>query len=509
MTREAPAVPGQLDLGSRASVARNAFHLVLGQISTTALAIVFSAALGRTLGAKDFGLYFLISSFSTFAYVVVDWGQQFYVIREVARAPARGGDLLGTTLVLRVAGAIVISLPAGLFAWALGYDARTCWFSVAFIAATLPWAATQAYLMMFRGRDRMGLEASVSVVNKSFTLVLALAALALGTGISGVVVAQGLAGLVAFAVSVRLHRRISTGALAVSAATAREVLAGGTAIVTMMIAASVQPYLDAIILSKLVPGDAVGWYGAAKNIMGTLLAPSLIIGAAAFPRLSRAAFDVRTFNAEVRATLRPMLFLGALAGVGTYLFADAAIALVYGQRNFGPAGTILKVFAPGLFLLFIDVLFGNALTALGRTTAFCMVKVVSVVLSTGLDLVLIPWFQQRTGNGGVGAVLAFVASEVVVFGGAAWMLPRGSLGLPAALDVARALATAGISALLFAWFPPLPLFVGAPACVLAFAASAVGLGLLRRDDLALFQALVRRKVPPPAIIERSPGSPAV
>jgi O-antigen/teichoic acid export membrane protein len=508
MVREASGGREQLDLGSRASVARNAFNLVLGQVSTTALAIVFSAALGRTLGAKDFGLYFLISSFSNFAYVVVDWGQQFYVIREVARAPSRGGELLGTALVLRVAGAILISLPAGLVAWALGYDARTSWFSVGFIAATIPWAATQGYQMVFRGRDCMGLEASVSVVNKSATLILALAALALGTGVSGVLVAQGLAGVVAFAVSVRLHRRIAAGAVRFSAATAREVLGGGTAIVTMMVAASVQPYLDAIILSKLVPGDAIGWYGAAKNIMGTLLAPSLIIGAAAYPRLSRAAFDLPTFSAEVRATLRPMLFLGALAGIGTYLFADAAIALVYGERNFGPAGMILKVFAPGLFLLFIDVLFGNALTALGRSTAFSVAKVASVVLSTGLDLVLIPWFQQRTGNGGIGAVLAFVASEVVVFAGAAFFLPRGSLGLPAALDVGRALGAGGLTALLFSWLPPLPIYVGVPACVVVFSLCALALGLVSRADLALLRTLVRRKAPAAAIVGGSPSSPA-
>src|SRR5436309_4314097 len=72
-----------------ATVARNAFYLVLGQAMTTALAMIFSAKLGRTLGASDFGLYFLIASFSTFAYVLVDWGQQFYVIREVACKPER------------------------------------------------------------------------------------------------------------------------------------------------------------------------------------------------------------------------------------------------------------------------------------------------------------------------------------------------------------------------------------------------------------------------------------
>src|SRR5215510_13665877 len=188
----APLVAQQL--GSRAAVARNAFYLLIGQVSTTALAIVFSAALGRSLGAKDFGLYFLISSFATFAYVVVDWGQHFFVMREVARMPARGGTLLGTALGLRSAGAALISIPVGLVAFALGYDARTCWFSVALIAASLPFVLAQSYGMVFRAHDRMDLEASVSVVNKSVALLLALSALALGTGLSGVVVAQGLAG---------------------------------------------------------------------------------------------------------------------------------------------------------------------------------------------------------------------------------------------------------------------------------------------------------------------------
>jgi len=116
--------------------------------------------------------------------------------------------------------------------------------------------------------------------------------------------------------------------------------------------------------------------------MGTLLAPALILGAAEFPRLSRAAADVAAFKAEVRAALRPILWLGALGGVGTFLFADLAIGIIYGERNFAPAGAILKVYGPGLFLVFIDVLFGNALTAMGRATALSVAKIGSVVLST-------------------------------------------------------------------------------------------------------------------------------
>ena len=186
------------------TIARNAFYLVLGQVVTTALGIVFSAALGRTLGAGDFGVYFLIASFSTFAYVVVDWGQQFYIIREVACQPERGSVLLGTALVLRTAGAALVTVPFGLTAWALGYDAITCWYSVLFIAVSLPFFLAQGYGMVFRARYRMGLDAWVSVTNKIALLVFALVALALGVGLPGVLLAQALAGFLALAIASQL-----------------------------------------------------------------------------------------------------------------------------------------------------------------------------------------------------------------------------------------------------------------------------------------------------------------
>jgi len=103
-------------------------------------------------------------------------------------------------------------------------------------------------------------------------------------------------------------------------------------------------------------------------------------------------------------------------------------------------------------------------------------------------------------------VVALVASEAVVFGGAAVALPRGSLGVPFVLDVARALGAAALTALLFSSLPPLPIYAGVPACVLAFGACAFALGLLRPDDVRLLQTLLPAKAK--VAIEGSPGSPA-
>jgi O-antigen/teichoic acid export membrane protein len=146
---------------SSVHIARNALALVAGQAATMVLGILFSAMLGRALGVGDFGLYFLINSFASFALVLVDWGQQWFGVREVAKAPERGGDLLGTGLVLRVVGTLLVCVPSGLSAWALGYDRRTIWFAVAFIALNIPLFLAQNFGMVFRGRDRMGLDAAV------------------------------------------------------------------------------------------------------------------------------------------------------------------------------------------------------------------------------------------------------------------------------------------------------------------------------------------------------------
>jgi O-antigen/teichoic acid export membrane protein len=457
------------------------------------LGILFNAALGRTLGARDFGLYYLISSFSAFALVVVDWGQQFFGIREVARSPERGGDLLGTGLVMRTVGTLLIGVPTGLSAWALGYDRRTVGFAVAFVGLSLPLFLAQNFGVVFRGHDRMGLDATVSVTNRAVGLLVAVVALQAGLGLGGVVISQGVAGAAALLVAERLYRRVSQQPLRFTRATAREILAGGTAIVAMTVAISVQPYIDAVVLSKLVPQEAIGWYGAARNIMGTLLAPSLILAAAAFPQLSRAAGDWGAFRREMNQAQHPMIWLGGLVAVGTWFFADVAIGVIYGHQHFEPAGAILRIFGVGLFLVFIDGLLASASIAVGRATAFSVLKIATVALATALELVLIPYFQRRYGNGGLGAVSSFVVCETLIFAGMLVLLPRGAIGLSILVDCARAIGSAVFTAALLRIVPPFTPWLAIPACIAVYTVTTMGLGLLRKQDLRALARVFTRE----------------
>lgn len=483
-------VPGS---ESRVTVARNAFHLVLGQAATMVLGIFLSAALGRLLGAKDFGTYYLLTMMANFAYVFVEWGQTLFVMREVAREPMRAGGLLGTALAMRVSLAAAVTLPTAAIVWALGYGAATTWLAALMMVACLPNSLAMGYGMVFRARDHMGRDATVTVAAKVMTLGLTLPVLFLGGGVPGVILAQGAAGAGALGFAARLYRALKSPPLMVSSQTARELLKFGTPILAMTAATSVQPYLDAIILSKLAPANVVGWFGAARSILLTITAPAVILATAAYPRLARSSSNPAALRREVRAALRPLLWLGALGATGTYLFASTAIGLIYGTEGYGPAVDILAAFAPAVPVLFVDILLGNTLYAAGRGTGFAIAKIASVGVVAALDFLLIPLFQARFGNGGIGVVVAFALGEIVVFAGGAMALGRGTLGAATLIDIARALAAAGMTGLLFLLLPPLSPWIGIPLCVGAFTVASAGVGLMTRRDLDLLRELANRQ----------------
>lgn len=481
--------------GAGGALARNAANLVAGQAVSTVLAVFVSSALGRSLGAEDFGHFYLVTSMAQFAFVVVEWGQPQFVVREVARDVGKVADLLGNALVLRGVGTVLLAAATVLGAWAFGYDSRTRLLAAGLMAAMLPFVLAQAYALVFRGRERMEFEAAVFVTNKASTLGLTLLALGLGYGLAGAIAAQGGAGLVALGMAAILAKSCNVPAPRPSAAGARSLLSGGAPLVTMSIAIAAQGYLDAIVLSKLGSAESIGWFGAAKMILGTLIAPATILGSSAYPRLSRAAGDEGAFRAELGVALRPVLGLAVLGAVGTYLYAGDAVTLIY-EASFVPAANILQVYALGLLLLFLDILFGTAVLAIGRPLPLALGKVGSIVASTIIGVALVPYCQETFGNGGIGIALAFCASELMVFLTAAALLPRGTFRADFFMDVARALVAGAITLALFSWVPPLGLVPGAPLCVVAFLALSAATGLVRKEELArVWRKAMRHRSP--------------
>jgi O-antigen/teichoic acid export membrane protein len=494
----------------RGGLVRNLFHLGVGQVATTALAMVLSAVVARTLGAADYGLLYLLTSIATFAYVFVDWGHGPYVTREVAIRPHRSGEMMGSVLVVRAATALLMCGVAFLATWLLGYDLWTRLLAVLLILAWMPQYLGLSYTWVFRGRERMEFDALLQVVLKFATLIIAFTCIALGGRLVALIAAAAIAGTITLVTGIVLYRRLGFPPLRFTRASALELVTDGAPMLAISLAVAAQPSIDANILYRFVPQEVLGWYGATWTIAGTLVAPATILGAAMYPRLSRAAHDRAEFSRVLRIAFRPLLLIALLGSVGTYLFADVAIGLIYSQKQYGPAGEILRALALFLMLIYVDMLFGHAIVAVRKAGQLAKAKVVAVIVTTAIELALIPYFQARISNGGVGIVLALACGELVMIGASLWLL-REFLSRAMLADVGRGLTAGVLTIGAMELLPALTPFIAIPLCIVLFAVLAVLLGSVTPDDVQLLTASFgqgRGAAPEPVIAPGQTSPPA-
>jgi O-antigen/teichoic acid export membrane protein len=479
----------------RGGMLRNAIHLGLGQVATTILTILLSATMARTLGPSDFGQLYLLMSIATFAYVLIDWGHGGIIGREAARHPERSGELLGSALAARTAGALLACPLVVATTWLLGYDLHTCLLAAALILGWLPQYLGLSFGWVFRSHERMDQDALLNVAFKLATLLGAITCFALGGRLAGMVLVWSVAGCLTLAIGIAMYRHLKLPKISATMATARKLLRDGAPLLAMSFAIAVEPFFNANILYKLGSPAVVGWYGAAWNIAGTLIAPATILGATMYPRLSMAAGNVAEFKRAFDNSFRPLFLLAVLGAVGTYLFADVAIGLIYSLKEFGPAADTLRAFAPVLLLMYVDVFLSMAIVAAGKAGRLAVAKVASVVVTTGLVFALVPLCQTRFSNGGLGVMYAMAIGELLMLVSAGVLIREAFDGRKFA-DISRSVIAGVVTVLLLRALPVFTPFLAIPLCVVVFGGTALLVGAVKRSDVDLLAAPFRKKRPP-------------
>ena len=130
----------------------------------------------------------------------------------------------------------------------------------------------------------------------------------------------------------------------------------------------------------MTPPSVIGWYAASWKLVGILTFPATMPAAALYPTLSRLHDQRSAIYTELLAgALKAAVLVGVLSAAGTYLFADIAVALVYGQAAFAPAADNLKLLAGYLLLVFVNITLGAAVMAAGLQTRWILAKLLAVV----------------------------------------------------------------------------------------------------------------------------------
>jgi O-antigen/teichoic acid export membrane protein len=404
------------------------------------------------------------------------------------------GRVLGTALLWRGFTAFLVYWLLLASSEVLGYPREVkIVISLYFVGYTIS-TLTNACQSVMVGFEHVEVAAYRQVLEQFAEVVIVVPILVMGWGLNMSLVGHALAAMVSFVYVRRTLRFVDVGHLSVDFQVLRTIVHRGTPFVFLSVAMVLQPTIDAAFLSKLSQADVVGWYSAARRLLGFLLFPAASIVGALYPTLCRLrATDTEEFARTASTALRATSLLVVPVALGCVFYPQIGIAL-YNRSRFGPAEDDLRILGVFLFLLYFSMPVGITIIAAGKERSWALVQLTSVILSLILDPLLIPRFQQRAGNGGLGLCVASVVSELVVLAIAYFLVPPGIF----TYRFWRSLAPAAISGAAMAGaalaLSSIAAVVAAPVAVVVYAACLWATGGIDPELAHMLAGPIRRKL---------------
>ena len=428
------------------SLTQNTAVMVLTQIITWGSTFVLMIVLPRTLGSEEYGRIFVAVSVAMVLDVFIAFGGQYHITKEISLGRRDPGEIIGNAMALR-AGLWSAGFAAlFLFARLSGYG-RDLLFMIMILGTAKLWeGATTVLRCYFQGIEKMEYPSAGAIAERVLLTTAGVGVLLRGGRGIAIAAVMGLASLVNFCLTAFLARKFLRGAMRVSLASVRALLREGLPYFLWTIFAVVYYRIDAVMLTAMCPPAVVGWYGVAYRFFDVLMFLPSIFAGALFPILAR--LRAAEGGAELERTTQRSIDLVIMAGIpvalGVFACAPGIVSLFFGLGDYGPAIILLRVLVAGLPLVYINFVLAATIVSGDRQRSWSLVAAAAIPINVALNYVLIPYWQSRAGNGGVGAALATLVTEDYVMIAGIFLASRSVFGSLRAAPILKALCAGGV-----------------------------------------------------------------
>jgi O-antigen/teichoic acid export membrane protein len=343
-----------------------------------------------------------------------------------------------------------------------------------------------------RGYERADISAYAHVGGQILIVALVVPTLVMGGGLQAALWANLVASAVLLVPLWRVIHPVGIPRLTVRAETLRKLYQDGKPFLLGGLIVMLQPVIDALVLAELAPAETVGWHGAARKLVNVLVFPANALVGALYPTLCRLwVHDRKSYFETARSAMRGATTLTVPVAVACFSFPQVGIQL-FGEQAFAQAENNLRVLSVFVLLVYLSMTLGTALAASGKQRPWTAAQVFCVVFSAVADPFLVPWFQRRYGNGGLGISLGSDICEVLMFSAGAWLAPRGILDRGVLRTMACAFLAGGAMAGVAHLLSSLSSWIAAPAAIATYLAALLITGGTDRQQLRSLLGMMKR-----------------
>ncbi|MBI3112690.1 MAG: flippase [Ignavibacteriales bacterium] len=430
------------------SIAKNTTVMMASQGVTWISSFVLMLFLPRYLGSEEYGRLYLAISLTMMFQIVIDFGGSYFIAKEVSRDRSKAAYLMANSIALRGILWIFSLASLGLISFVAGYSPLVV--ALIFILGFAKlWEGTGRVLVScFQGFELMQYPSLGAIAERTFIMMTGVGALLLGADALLIAILMAISTLLSFVMNLRFSRRIIPRVPGIRWGALRDLLREGLPYFLWSVFAVMYYRVDVVMLSLMAPESVVGWYGASYRFFDVLMFLPSILSWAVFPVLSRLNRQPGTDPASVtRKSLDLVLLAGIPLSIVVCAFADEIIDLFFGLGQYGPSVILLRIFSFGLLLVYVDFILGTTLFASDRQKQWTMVALAALALNPVLNYFLIPVTQASLGNGGIGAAIATLITELFVMAMALAILPQRILSGSRVSVQLKGLVAGGLMAL--------------------------------------------------------------
>ncbi len=377
------------------TVAKNTLFLTIGSIAQKALAFVYFTVLARQfLPPEDVGKYLYALSYVALFSVIVDFGMQPAIIREIAKDKTRTEPIVSNALgvkailALATAGAMLLSARAS-----ESDPVKIALISIASLTVILD-SAHLTFYAVIRGYERLKYEAAGVLVGQAITV---------GTGAMLIMTKQPLPYLMFSFVagslwnagfSYLMARRISGTSfrLRFQKSAWREIIRLALPFAAAAIFVRVYSSADTVLLNRLAGDEAAAFYGVPYKFVFAFQFIPIALAAALYPSFARVANADRRRAGQLFADAERYLMLFAFPLVAGMIALAQPLIVAFYREQYLASAPIMALLAWALIPAFLDYPIGALLNASGRQNVQTGLMGATMAAGIILNLILIPIF---------------------------------------------------------------------------------------------------------------------
>jgi O-antigen/teichoic acid export membrane protein len=482
VTPTAPIAPAAAGSGR---LTRNIGMLAGGQVASWLFALCWTFVVPRRLGAAAMGEFVIAVSTASVLAIFVYLGADPLVTREVARDRSKARELVGATIMMRLAITVPACIGMLIYIHLVGFGAERALVIWLATAIAISASVSGAFQAAFSGLERMEYLAYATLIGNGLASLLGIALVLLGGQVVAVMVLNLCLTVLVVALNIYWARRLFVIAWLGAAPVVAHILRAGFTFWIGGLFFTAYLWIDSILLSVLAPARVVGWYGVPTQLFVATLMVAGILGQAWFPRFAAAHTEgADSLRRNARPAMETAVVLSLPIAAGTMLVAAPLVALLYG-RGFAGAAPVLAILGACIVPTYFNMMAYQILQAEGRQMSWFKVIVVATVLNIAANLVLIPYFQAQ-GNGAVGAALSLLGTEVFEMVAGMCLLPW-LLGPALVGRAARSGAATAMMAVVVIAVSPAGLYAEVAAGLAAFGVFALIFRVLSSAELTMLR----------------------